>query len=326
MAYNSNLRMGITVKTADIDDDGEAEVITVPESGFDPQIRIFNTSGKVEAQFVAYSGFRHGISLDIFDVDGDGDMEILTVPAANGTAHVKIFSNTGTLERSFMGYGSGYKGGALIIATDMEGDGLGEIVLAPKASSGQIRTFTYTGKVIAQFNSYGGKHTKGIASLTASDLEGDGLNEFIVTPREGGSMVQIFTKDGHVVAQFTPYDKKFTGGSKAYVGDVDNDGEADIVTLPNSKGSAHVRMFTKDGTFKSDFFAYPAKTTRKGTFSMTIGDFDDDGDNEMAFGTGADLGPQVRIISSSGTVEHQFMALHKGFRGGINLTVVDALE
>jgi hypothetical protein len=53
-----------------------------------------------------------------------------------------------------------------------------------------------------------------------------------------------------------------------------------------------------------------------------LSDLDANGKDEVIFGTGVDLGPNVRIFNQDGKAIGQFMALHPGFRGGINVNAV----
>ncbi|OGY85581.1 MAG: hypothetical protein A3G01_03795 [Candidatus Kerfeldbacteria bacterium RIFCSPLOWO2_12_FULL_43_9] len=325
-AYGQDLRMGITTFSGDLDGNGVPEVITIPGEGFSSQVRVFDgTNGKILSQFFAYdTAFKKGINLAVYDLDGDGDQEIITVPAKDATADVKIFDRNGTLVMRFNAYGSTFTKGALVAAMDLDGDKLGEVVTAPVDGSGQIRIWSASKDdgPVAQFDAYGAGYNKGIASLVLNDLDGDGKGEIITTPREGSSQVRIFNRSGKVITQFNAYGEGFKGGSRIAVGDTDGDGKQDLVALPNANGSAQARIFTKDGAVKSQFFAYPSETTRPGRFSAMLADLDANGKDEVIFGTGVDLGPNVRIFDQNGKTIAQFMALHPGFRGGMNVNAV----
>lgn len=324
-AYSQDLRMGITTYSGDLDGNGVNEIITIPGEGFSSQVRVFDArDGRILSQFFAYDErFKGGINLAVFDLDGDGESEIITVPQKNATSDVKIFDRNGALLGQFNAYGGSFTKGALVNAADLDGNGTGEIVLAPVDGSGQVRVFNNSGDPLAQFNAYGDGYNKGIASIELANLDGqDSETEILTTPREGGSQVRIFNRNGGVVTQFNAYGSGFTGGSRVSVGDVHGDGVLDIIALPNSNGSAQARVFTKDGDVLSQFFAYPPETTRPGRFSATVADLDGNGVDEIVFGTGVDLGPNVRVFDRDGNTLSQFMALHSGFRGGINVNAI----
>ncbi|MFA6525162.1 MAG: FG-GAP-like repeat-containing protein [Patescibacteria group bacterium] len=318
-AYSSNLRMGMTVEVADLDGDGNPEIITIPGKGFDAQIRVFDKNGNVLSQFMAYpTGFRNGVSVTVYDLDGDGETEIITVPK-DATADVKVFDRNGNLLSRFNAFGSGFTMGAEVKATDLDGDGSGEIVAYPTTGSGQIRVFDKDGNVLSQFNTYGAGYRNGVR-VTLSDLNGDGTVEIITSPKNATAHVKVFNKDGGLLTQFMGYASTFMGGVKTYAGDVDGNGINEIVVLPDTNGSAHARVFDKDGNLLSQFFAYPSAI--KGSFSAAVGDLDGDGVAEISFGPGSGLGPQVRVFDKDGNALSQFFSLYSGYRGGINLSLI----
>jgi len=52
-----------------------------------------------------------------------------------------------------------------------------------------------------------------------------------------------------------------------------------------------------------------------------VADLDADGTSEIIVVPMTGGGPQVRILNASGQAQHQFMALHPAFRGGVNLEI-----
>ena len=66
IAYSDSFNGGINVSVSDIDDDGILEIITGPQRGGGPHLRIFNPSGRIIAQWMAYNtGFKGGISVGL---------------------------------------------------------------------------------------------------------------------------------------------------------------------------------------------------------------------------------------------------------------------
>ncbi|MBI3963392.1 MAG: L,D-transpeptidase family protein [Candidatus Kerfeldbacteria bacterium] len=64
-AYPESMRFGVQVAGADIDGDGNGEVVTAPRHGASPHVRIFHGDGHAMSPgFFAFDqGFRHGVSL-----------------------------------------------------------------------------------------------------------------------------------------------------------------------------------------------------------------------------------------------------------------------
>jgi len=78
-AYETSFRGGINVASVDVDGDGLLEIITAPQGDYAPLVRIFDRSGNLEYEFMAYDpNFRGGVNITTGDVDGDGRAEIIT--------------------------------------------------------------------------------------------------------------------------------------------------------------------------------------------------------------------------------------------------------
>lgn len=314
-AYSSSLRVGVTALSADLDGDGESEVITYPEGNASAQVRVFDKNGQVLSQFVAGNGLTT-IDLAINDLNGDGSKEIIVTNAGSGNGDIWIYDRNG---RQLTNVIPGMSRPANVAAADLNGDGTGEIVIYPVTGSGQVRIWDNDGNSLAQFHAYGETYNKGI-NLTLEDLDGDGNVEIITTTKDAVAHVKVFDRNGNVLAQFMGYSETFKGGAKATTGDVDGDGDKEIILLPGTAGSAQARVFDKDGNLLSQFFAY--SPTIRGTFDAVVGDVDNDGEDEIAFAPAVGLGSQVRIFDRNGNALSQFFTLHQGFRGGMKLTTI----
>jgi hypothetical protein len=78
MAYDKDFRGGVNVAVGDIDGDGQAEIITGPGPGADPQVRVFDKAGRLKAQFMAYDhNLKNGLSVAVDDLNQDGRLDIL---------------------------------------------------------------------------------------------------------------------------------------------------------------------------------------------------------------------------------------------------------
>lgn len=110
--------------------------------------------------------------------------------------------------------------------------------------------------------------------------------------------VSVYLKDGSRRAQFLAYSEKFLGGVRTAVGDVDGDGNLEIVTAPGASGGPHVRVFNLGGRLESEFFAYEPKYS--GGLSVAVGDTDGDGIEEIVVSPIGIHVPEVRVFDSSG--------------------------
>lgn len=133
----------------------------------------------------------------------------------------------------------------------------------------------------------------------------DGRRVFAAGPG-GGAHIRVFDHDGALLHQFFAYDNRWRIGVVAAVGDVDGDGEEEIVTAPASRGGGHIKIFTLSGVLKGNFFAYP-KNIRTG-YALALGDLNNDGKHEIILSAHGARDGEIKIFSGAGTPFTQFVA------------------
>ncbi|MFZ4632413.1 MAG: putative glycoside hydrolase [Patescibacteria group bacterium] len=175
------------------------------------------------------------------------------------------------------------------------------------------------GARISSFYPYSNKY-KGKINLSAS-IENGNFNQIITGPFSGGPQVGIFSSTGKMLGSFMAYDKTSRGGVSVALGDVDGDGQNEIVTGPGAGLEPLIKVFSTKGILKKSFLAYDKNF--KGGVSVTIGDVNNDGQNEIVTGPGAGGGPQIRIFNYKGEAIKSFFAYDKNYRGGMRVTVSD---
>ncbi|MFA6995174.1 MAG: putative glycoside hydrolase [Patescibacteria group bacterium] len=86
-------------------------------------------------------------------------------------------------------------------------------------------------------------------------------------------------------------------------------------------GGPQVSVFTGDGRLKYSFFAYDKNL--RGGVNVAAGDFNGDGQIEIATAPGPGTEPRIKIFSLSGRLENNFLAYDSKFKGGVNVAAGD---
>lgn len=132
-----------------------------------------------------------------------------------------------------------------------------KMVVGPDQGGGpQVLVFNKDYKLETNFFAYD-KSLRGGVRLSVVDLDSDGECEIITAPGKGSEpLVKVFSLSGKFKFSFLAYDKSFKGGLSIAAGDMNNDGFAEIVTIPQSGGGPHVKIFNFKGREVGSFFAF----------------------------------------------------------------------
>jgi len=216
-----------------------------------------------------------------------------------------------------------FKGGASIAygQTDISNHVQELIVGAGPGGGPQIRVFTSDNRLLSQFFAYP-RNFRGGLHVTTGDINGDGIDEIITgTGNGGGPQVRAFKQDGTVMAQFFAYAKHVRSGVKVASADLNGDGIDEIITGAGPGGGPHVRVFNRAGEVQSQFFAY--SETFRGGIDVAAYPATETTPAYIVTGAGPGGGPHVRVFDRWGTLQSQFFAFDKNFRGGVNVDVAN---
>ncbi len=120
---------------------------------------------------------------------------------------------------------------------------------------------------------------------------------------------------------FLAFDAAEENGGTVALGDVNGDGDTEIIIGAGPGSLPTVTVFTSTGTQLSQFSAFPDNVNIG--VHVASGDLDGNGTDEIVVGTGRGGGPQVRVFDMDGTAVFTpgFFAYDEGFRGGVNVAV-----
>ncbi|MFH2104990.1 MAG: FG-GAP-like repeat-containing protein [Parcubacteria group bacterium] len=251
-AYDENFRGGSTIAYGDIDGDGQAEIVTGAGAGGGPHIRAFEENGQEIANFFPFhESFRGGINVATGDTDGDGRDEIAVAQASQGEAWIKVYQadQARTVVGEWNAFGS-VESGADIAMGDVDGDGKDEVIVGAGYGGGpHVRIYEADGRLKPlSFFAFHPAYRGGL-SVAAGDVDGDGKDEIGVAQvgqEEAWTKIYRFNNQHTVVGEWRVYGDIPVGANIA-LGDIDDDGKAELVAGPGLGGRPMVVMYEVDG-------------------------------------------------------------------------------
>jgi len=180
--YGTKYTSGINYDLADLDGDGNKEIITGTLRGYAPLVKIFDNKGKViNSGFYAYAkSFTSGVNVAVCDFKGNGEKSIVTGAGYMGGSSVKIFNTNGKLLGAAYAYAKTFKGGVYVACGDINGDNKDEIITgAGYSGTPQVRIFDNKFKDVGKsFWAYEQTSKNGVR-VFANDIDGDGIDEIL---------------------------------------------------------------------------------------------------------------------------------------------------
>ncbi len=190
-AYDPKFTRGVNLSVADLDGDGKKEIVTYPNAGGGPNVKVFNNQGVKQASFYAYaSNYTGGMSLTTGDTNGDGKAEIITVGGPGASATLRTFDKAGNKLKEWTP-NNAFSGPTRVLVADLDGNGTGEIITAMGAPGGpMIKSFTGNGQLTGQAFAFGFGYMGGINIAAVSAKSGTGW-DIAAAPAGPGSKTEV---------------------------------------------------------------------------------------------------------------------------------------
>ncbi len=207
-----------------------------------------------------------------------------------------------------------------------------------------------TGQTVADFSAFGPSYQGGV-SVAFGDVNGDGTPDLIVAGGHGDPP-EVKVVDGAqlgelqngepvpssaVLADFYAFDPNFTGGVSVAAGDLEGDGQTDLVVGPGPGGGPQVKVIDgaklsqlqADGGTPSSasaaatlasLFAFSPNFT--GGVSVAVADVG--ATHDVVVGAGAGGAPEVVVYNGATfAMVTSFMAFDPNFTGGVSVAAGD---
>jgi len=228
-------------------------------------------------------------------------------PLSSNPAQVRVFNTDGTKGGAdFIAFSLKY--GACVAAGDIDGDGIDEIIVGAGdefVNPARIKAFYANGTAVsgADFLAFTTKYGANVAS---ADLDGDGKAEIIAGAGKGIANVRVFTYNGGTVTDtgINFICDATLDGVQVAAGDIDGDGQNEIITASVAKSSQTIKVWkvdTSGGPGKwtaTEDKSFRAFTSKKGIVVAT-GDLNGDGTDEIIAGEAT--GANVKVFKGDGT-------------------------
>ena len=274
------------VFSADLDVDGDLDILGAALDG-DAISWWENRSGdgRVWTEHRVASDFDGAESVFAADVDGDGDLDVLGGACID--SDVAWWENTagdGTSWTEHIVDGD-FHGAASVYSADVDGDG--DLDVLGAASDGND---------VAWWESDGTPRDGGWVehlmdggfdeahSVHSGDLDGDGDLDVLAAAFDGNEIAWWENETIHSSALFPngvldtvgeyAVDRGFSGARSAHTGDVDGDGDPDVLAA----GSGHLAWWENTGDYTTAWTDYSVDQDFAGASSVYPADLDGDGD------------------------------------------------
>lgn len=289
-----------SVVGADIDGDGDTDLVSASQ-GDDEIVWWENFDGAANT-FIPHTvtTLTDGVaSVAVADMDGDGDLDIVSASRyddrivwfenvnGNGTVFNEVEISTTT------------NGAISVFVADMDGDGDMDVVSA-----------SYDDDEIAWHENTLGDGTtwnETVISTAAdeatavfvADLDGDGDPDIVASSQYDNS-IRWFNNTAGDASAFTAatISSTTTGASSVFVADIDGDGDNDIAAT--AYDDDEVLWFENNGAATPTFAEHVISTTADGVAGVTVGDVDNDGDNDIV--AASILDDTVSLFENNGDV------------------------
>jgi hypothetical protein len=232
------------------------------------------------------------------DVNADGKLDILSATGTSNALSVLLGNGNGTFQaHAETTAGAGTQPNALVVA-DFTGDGKLDVV----TGNGGTHDISFlrgngNGTFVAGVESNPSANLP--RKIVAADFNGDAKLDVAYTDRNAsGATSGLYVQLGNGSGGFTPGTSKLAGANPAFLsaGDLNEDGQPDLVTASAGGGSVFVFLNTGAGNFATGV-GYATPDLATGT---AVADLDGDGHLDVIVGNAPGSGHQVSLFLGTG--------------------------
>ena len=292
--------------------------IFVSAAAIAPEVKVFDTAGRLEKNLTLPSGIDQSRDFAIADINGDLNQELIACYGSGVGSLIDVYNLSGELLKQFQPYAKNFRGGCYVSVGDLNADGQPEIIAGAGAGGGPQAVVLSGGKtnIFWAFNS---KLRNGVRIL-AADLGSDGKSEIIAFSNYNQAPeIVIFGNTFHKINSFR-LEGLNNNGLNAAVGDFNGDGEKELAVAGGYGQAAQIRFYSKDFTLLKDLDYH--KKDFSGGLNLAAADFDGDVQSELAVAEDFGGSGEVSFYDWNGRTGG-FSAYGDGFNSGLRVKAAD---
>ncbi|MEM8898216.1 MAG: FG-GAP-like repeat-containing protein, partial [Bacteroidota bacterium] len=235
----------------DYENDGDLDVFMMGESGGNPAVAFYvnQGNGTFASKDIGISGLVDG-DVAFWDLNGDRVLDIIISGESGGNAQTQIFK--GNSDGTFSEVSSSLtavKNSSLSIG-DFDRDGDQDVLLAGITQDDTRLTAVYENQGNETFEALAGLSIPGVnAAVSWIDVDNDGLLDIFVSGEgTAGAVAELHLNQGDKTFE-QDNSSTFTAviNSILDIGDIDNDGDTDLIVSGNTSGTYATIIYENDG-------------------------------------------------------------------------------
>ncbi len=275
--FGESFRGGVNLAAADVDADGDQELIVAPQSEHDPTVKIYRlkngTLELLDRVNPFADDYRGGVNMTAGDLNGDGDDELVVgARSEKGVMHIYRWNHAnGEMrwwfgKRPYVRTHSNSQNGLSLAMGDVNFDGADDIVVGSYTGNSVVRVFRYapgkrTVRLISRRRVFGRDASGGVRILVGN-INSTPEEEVIVTAHAGtpdAARVRTFNASAErmtALGGVKPFGSGATDGLNSALADVDGDFRMELV-VSREASSNRIHVYTKrsEGFERLDAFA-----------------------------------------------------------------------
>jgi hypothetical protein len=243
---------------------------------------------------------------------------------ASEDVQVRVFNEKLGFQKQLDFVDQSFQGVMDFTLVDLGGDGVNEMIMTYGYQDyPELKIYRYDGSEINSWQPYPVGY-EGKINVTTGDFDGDGKDEIVTSPGEGGGPhIRMF--DGYGESKFGKGffagDELNRKGVEIATGDVDGDASTEVIASMLEDGKNVIKFFNREGVQLHESIIIEVEDSFE-PMKVSAYDLDNDGQDEIVLGAGMGNQPWVRVFDYTGEQIIEFQAYGSEFRGGIEVAGV----